>query len=492
MNAKRKPYSFIFLVFIDTNRDAGADGKSKLYYGTNGTPRYNNPNKFFALDAFSYSLEYYSNDYNPIKESIPVSNLLTTIPAGSGYKTAVKDSGLYNGNITRTVVSMRQSGNTSPLITVAGYAYQYDRLNRIKLMQTCLDNTAKDVQTNNTWQGISVTTKYKNSYSYDGNGNITKLRRYDDSGNLMDRLSYNYFSNNNKLKFVHDSAGTTSYAGDLEDQSHSNYNYNQIGSLIKDSLSDANSITWASYGLGSIYKRNGKRYSMLYDALARRTVKYNQTAQISTYNTFDASGNIMGIYEMKVGSNGYLNLYIKELPIYGSSRLGVLKPDRALTYINGTPREYQQPNPHIFASTYCSRRYELTNHLGNVMVTIKDKRIAVDANSNGITDYYLPDVESTIDYYPFGQEMPGRVYSPTSYRYGFNGKENDNEVAGTGNWQNYGMREYDARVCRFISVDPLTAKFPWYTPYQFAGNKPMIAVDLDGLEERIVIRTNTK
>jgi len=101
-------------------------------------------------------------------------------------------------------------------------------------------------------------------------------------------------------------------------------------------------------------------------------------------------------------------------------------------------------------------------------------------------------IRSTIDYYPFGQEMPGRVYSPTSYRYGFNGKENDNEVAGTGNWQNYGMREYDARVCRFISVDPLTAKFPWYTPYQFAGNKPIIAVDLDGLEERIVIRTNTK
>lgn len=88
----------------------------------------------------------------------------------------------------------------------------------------------------------------------------------------------------------------------------------------------------------------------------------------------------------------------------------------------------------------------------------------------------------TIDYYPFGQEMPGRVYSPASYRYGFNGKENDNEVAGTGNWQNYGMREYDARVCRFISVDPLTKDYPWYTPYQFAGNSPILFVDLDGAE----------
>ncbi|MEM9337245.1 MAG: hypothetical protein AAGA66_00835, partial [Bacteroidota bacterium] len=34
-----------------------------------------------------------------------------------------------------------------------------------------------------------------------------------------------------------------------------------------------------------------------------------------------------------------------------------------------------------------------------------------------------------------------------------------------------------------MSVDPLTSSYPWYTPYQFAGNKPIYAVDLDGLEE---------
>jgi len=97
-------------------------------------------------------------------------------------------------------------------------------------------------------------------------------------------------------------------------------------------------------------------------------------------------------------------------------------------------------------------------------------------------DNYFSSQSSTIDYYPFGQEMPGRVYSPTSYRYGFNGKENDNEVAGTGNWQNYGFREYDARVCRFISVDPLTKDYPELTPFQFASNTPIRAIDLDGLE----------
>jgi hypothetical protein len=33
-------------------------------------------------------------------------------------------------------------------------------------------------------------------------------------------------------------------------------------------------------------------------------------------------------------------------------------------------------------------------------------------------------------------------------------------------------------------VDPLTKQFPHYTPYQFSGNTPIQAVDLDGAEER--------
>src|ERR1041384_2610253 len=88
-----------------------------------------------------------------------------------------------------------------------------------------------------------------------------------------------------------------------------------------------------------------------------------------------------------------------------------------------------------------------------------------------------------LHYYPFGMIEPERSFSPEKYRFGFNGKENDNEVVGCGNLQNYGMREYNSRLGRFISVDPLTKKYPWYSPYQFAGNKPIQFIDLDGLEE---------
>jgi RHS repeat-associated protein len=79
--------------------------------------------------------------------------------------------------------------------------------------------------------------------------------------------------------------------------------------------------------------------------------------------------------------------------------------------------------------------------------------------------------------------MPGRKYSAgNSYRYGFNGKENDNEVKGEGNQQDYGERIYDPRIGKFLSVDPITAKYPELTPYQFASNRPIDGIDLDGLE----------
>ena len=76
--------------------------------------------------------------------------------------------------------------------------------------------------------------------------------------------------------------------------------------------------------------------------------------------------------------------------------------------------------------------------------------------------------------------MPGRQYSATTgYRYGFNGKEKDTESPVQ---YDYGFRIYDPRLVRFKSVDPLSPKYPELTPYQFASNTPIKAVDLDGLE----------
>jgi RHS repeat-associated protein len=80
--------------------------------------------------------------------------------------------------------------------------------------------------------------------------------------------------------------------------------------------------------------------------------------------------------------------------------------------------------------------------------------------------------------------MPQRQFIAGGYRYGFNGKENDNDVKGTANQQDYGMRIYDPRLGRFLSVDPLTKSYPWLSTYQFAANSPISGTDLDGGEYR--------
>jgi len=96
--------------------------------------------------------------------------------------------------------------------------------------------------------------------------------------------------------------------------------------------------------------------------------------------------------------------------------------------------------------------------------------------------HYTAEVLTANDYYPFGMGMPGRKYSEGEYRYGFNGKEEDPEVKGVGAQYDYGFRIYDPRLGRFLSTDPLSGEYPWYTPYQFAGNTPIQAIDLDGAE----------
>jgi RHS repeat-associated protein len=79
--------------------------------------------------------------------------------------------------------------------------------------------------------------------------------------------------------------------------------------------------------------------------------------------------------------------------------------------------------------------------------------------------------------------VPNRHESSPEYRYGFNGKEKDDEVKGEGMQYDYGFRIYDPRIGRFLSEDPLFRSYAWYTPYQFAGNRPINSIDLDGLEE---------
>lgn len=82
--------------------------------------------------------------------------------------------------------------------------------------------------------------------------------------------------------------------------------------------------------------------------------------------------------------------------------------------------------------------------------------------------------------------MPGRKFNPNSHRFGFNGQEEDKEWLG-GQVVSFKFRIHDPRIVRFLSIDPLASKYPFYSPYQFASNSPVMAKELEGLESSNIV-----
>ena len=78
--------------------------------------------------------------------------------------------------------------------------------------------------------------------------------------------------------------------------------------------------------------------------------------------------------------------------------------------------------------------------------------------------------------------VPNRHGNSSSYRYGFQGQEKDDELKGEGNSLNYTFRMHDPRIGRFFATDPLASKYPWNSPYAFSENRVIQFNELEGLE----------
>jgi RHS repeat-associated protein len=94
-----------------------------------------------------------------------------------------------------------------------------------------------------------------------------------------------------------------------------------------------------------------------------------------------------------------------------------------------------------------------------------------------ITDYF--------SYYPFGMQEPGRqkqlnTVDDGGYRFGFNGMEMDDEIAGRGNSYTTFFRQYDSRIGKWWSIDPRVKEYPWSSPYVTNGNNPILRIDPRG------------
>jgi RHS repeat-associated protein len=78
---------------------------------------------------------------------------------------------------------------------------------------------------------------------------------------------------------------------------------------------------------------------------------------------------------------------------------------------------------------------------------------------------------------------------PYGYRFGFQGQEKDDEIHGaTGTSYSYEYRMHDPRVGRFLSIDPLAAKYAYNSPYAFSENRVIDAIELEGREALLLAK----
>src|SRR5690606_31517964 len=200
--------------------------------------------------------------------------------------------------------------------------------------------------------------------------------------------------------------------------------YDPIGNLIADKQEEIHKINWTVYGkIKSIIRMASslkKNLIFEYDANGNRIAKHqygNMTPnsstinfdpaiptdwEKSTYYVRDAQGNVMAIYEYTIDDATQDNHYtLTERNIYGSSRLG--NNNAPVEMIANTP-----PDPSQYSHYIGYRQYELSNHLGNVLAVLSDRKIARDTDQDNTVDYYEPDVLLTYDYSPFGAPLHAR------------------------------------------------------------------------------------
>ncbi len=508
---------------LDDQVDMGNDGSLIDEYDAN------NPDvhRSIARDAFGFTLGYFEDDYTAI--STGGNDFFDQIETPSGGLYNNLGNELYNGNIRHMATALMKTDET--LETLNASLYRYDQLNRIKNV---------DVYLGTTYTAATNNGDYHADYIYDANGNLRFLdRNAYGTQQSMDRFEYLYFSGTNRLISVDDSesgTGSSNY-GDIQNgQSPANYEYNSRGDLTGDIQEDIDDISWYQNGKVKKIERltdNSQEMRFYYDAMGQRVVKVarpikntvttNEEAWTYTFYVRDASGNVMATYnrtweKIDGGQSGdYTDQFnIAEYSVYGSSREGLKLENKELYHHD--IRITGHTNKHISSYTSLAtpvsatdeeagqkrrfvseKAFELSNHLGNVLSVVSDGKLSVDdgvyngsgtqtsSTPDGRVDYYLADVQSYSDYYPFGMEMPNRHGSSENYRYGFQGQERDDEVKGAGNSINYKFRMHDPRLGRFFAVDPLAPEYPELTPYQFAANQVIHAKELEGLENSMYL-----
>jgi RHS repeat-associated protein len=337
---------------------------------------------------------------------------------------------LYNGNIAETY------WNTADV--QRAYGYKYDNLNRL---------------TTAVFQKAAVTTNaYNETLSYDKNGNIMSLVRNggNETADQIDNLIYNYgpTNNMNQLTKVVDGSNKTTGFIDSANNSLDDYAYDANGNMTIDNNKNITSIIYNHLNqptrINFYIPSNGYNLQIeyIYNSLGEKLQKivYGKTAGQTDIRTTDYLDGFQ--YESFIS------------PVQGSSASTLL----FFTHAEG----YVEPIGSSFKYVY-----QYKDHLGNVRLSY-DKNLQIQEENN---------------YYPFGLRQEGynivKNSTNAGLKYKFNGKELQDELGL--NMYDYGARNYDPALGRWMNIDPLAEKMRRWSPYNYCFDNPMKFVDPDGM-----------
>jgi len=316
--------------------------------------------------------------------------------------------------------------------------FEYDPLNRL-LSATGRESTQAAILP--TWDvGLrnhdhTATNTYTRSYQFDKLGNVLQEQHTAD-GNASNNFTkvFNYHATQEHNKLLSFEVGGNTYAhvydanGNLLTETtsrHHQWGYDDKLKLFKIDAGGGASL-WAHY----LYDTGGKRIKKVVNKPG-------------------------GIQEVIVCIDGVF----EECYTKNSGAIDTNRYYNTLHVLDGNSRLATNQIGTDLADATSPLQYTLEDHLGNSTVIL-----------DGIGQLINRE-----EYYPFGDSCFG-AFAKKRYRY--NGKEKDNESG----LYNYGARYYGAWTCRFISVDPLADKYAQLTPYNYAGNKPINSLDIDGMQ----------
>lgn len=330
----------------------------------------------------------------------------------------------YNGSISEF------DWKTANGSVLKRYGYKYDKLDRLT-----------DASYLEPFATVPVTNGYGEFLTYDENGNIQTLKRYQSYNNtamLIDDLVYSSYKGNQLLNVTDNSSNNLGYpnggntiAYDLNgnminhiDKGLDNISYNYLNLPSK--------VTFQQQGLSFSrdivfsYRADGVKLKKAYSYLHPRSgvVLTEDTDYLDEFQYF-GQGNFNSLQFFPT-SEGYYD-YQKKRYVYNYSDIW-----------------------------------------GNI-------RLGYYNSNNSAT------IDKETNYYPFGLEYQG--YNGTftqlqNYTYGFQGQERQKETG----WGSFKWRNNIPELGRFFNIDPLAEKYSYNSPFAFQENKIGLGRELEGLE----------